>query len=328
MHTFRQLHCIILVLLAYCNLSYAAQTTDTVLMVPPTHFAFNPQTATSNAFQKASNASNLKEMALAEFDQMVTLLRKEGIRVLVLETLQNENIPDAVFPNNWLSIHVENNQPQLVLYPLTAPNRRLERQPSIINAALEQFLQKQFTTIDLSHLEKQNYFLEGTGSLVLERNQKIAFAALSPRTSAEAVNMTASILGYQPITFEAYDADQKPIYHTNVIMSIGSHFAILCPDALPEKDKSLVVNNLKSLKKEVIPISFEQTQFMCGNILEVHSVDKTTRILMSERAYNQFSKEQIQALGQYGKIIPINIDTIESVGGGGVRCMVAEVFHQ
>lgn len=302
------------------------QTTDTVVMISPDKFGFNPQTAETNVFQHEPTQSEqeLQLHASSEFTAMVDQLRGEGIRVAVLPSVTNAVTPDAVFPNNWFSHHEDNT---LVIYPMLAPNRRAERQVDALKGALKQVDIIDTTLLDLSGLENDGHILEGTGSLVLDRANKVAFAMESPRTTKEAFDEWTKSMDYQGILFHAYDEKSFPVYHTNVVMSIGEQFAVACVDAItdPEEKRDFTAT-LTQLGKQIIPITQEQMNHFCGNILQVRSETGESKIVMSDTAFNAFSQEQQHQLTQFGKIVAVHIPTIETVGGGSARCMLAEVF--
>jgi len=306
-----------------------SQLTDLLLMIVPSMFGLNPETNTDNVFQPKSITENEEEItaaAMAEFDQMVQQLRSENIQIVVCPSREDSGIitPDAVFPNNWVSFHSD----QIVIYPMKAPNRRAERQLGNVQKALKNsgFL-TEGTTLDLSSLENKGQILEGTGSLVLERNQKVGFASLSERTTSSALKEFSQQAGYEIVSFNSVDRNGVPIYHTNVVMSIGEGFAVICADAIQDKnEKQTVLQRLRQLGKEIIEISHDQLHDFCGNILQVKSTDGLTKIIMSKTAYDAFTKEQRGKLSQHGKLLVVTIPTIERIGGGSARCMLAEVF--
>lgn len=303
------------------------QTTDTILMVSPCDFKFNQETAVSNSFQKKIDVSN--DTALKEFNSMVDTLRNNGVRVIVMPSRQDVETPDSIFPNNWFSVHSTDKPEQkvLVLYSMFTANRRAEIQPDSLIDLLKKEKIDIIKTIDLSSYVDRSMFLEGTGSLVLDRENKIAYAAISPRTDVTMVNIFAEEMDYKPVTFRSYDKDNQLIYHTNVIMSVGSDFAVVALDSITQnEDREILLKQLKANNKEIIPITLEQVQNMAGNILEVKSTDGKANIVMSESAYNSFSPHQRDILSKYGNLLTVNIKNIETVGGGSARCMIAEIF--
>lgn len=305
----------------------AQQTTDTVLMVSPGDFKFNQETAMSNLFQKKIDVSN--DIALKEFNSMVDTLRKNGISVIVMPSRQDVETPDSIFPNNWFSVHSTDKPGQkvLVLYSMFTKNRRTELQPDNVTNLLKKEKIDIIKTIDLSSYADQSMFLEGTGSLVLDRENEIVYAAISPRTDQTMVNIFAQKMNYKPVTFRSCDKNNQLIYHTNVMMSVGSNFAVVALDSITKnEDREILSKQLKANNKEIIPITLEQVQNMAGNILEVKSTNGKSNIVMSESAYNSFSPHQRDILSKYGNLLTVNIKNIETVGGGSARCMIAEIF--
>lgn len=300
------------------------QTTSTVVMISPDQFGFNPQTAETNTFQnKTDNETKTRDQALTEFNGMIESLTQNNIDVLILPSRQGVVTPDAVFPNNWFSHHQEG---KLVIYPMLAPNRRAERQPENLQGLLTS-VNIQSEILDLSSYEEIDEILEGTGSLILDRVNKMAFAMESPRTTLGAFHKWCQEMNYEGVFFHAYDKDSLPIYHTNVVMSMGEKFAVVCLEAIKDADeKAKVIQKIQEYDREIIPISLEQVYSFCGNILELRSKSGDPKIVMSESAFNGFTRFQLEQLKEYGNIIPVSIPTIESVGGGSARCMIAEIF--
>ena len=298
------------------------QSTNSILMIRPVSFGFNEQTADSNAFQnRDADQQAVQDKALAEFDGFVNTLKENGVSVIVVDDTPQPHTPDSIFPNNWVSFHADGN---VFLYPMQAENRRLERREDIISKLEDTF--KVAHVIDLSRFEAENKFLEGTGSMVLDRENKIAYACLSPRTDQEVLKLFGEQAGYQIISFEAADANGKAIYHTNVLMCIGSRFAVICADSIPNPhEKVVVLESLRSTQKEVIAISFDQMNRFAGNMLEVKNAKGETLIVMSQNSYQALDEEQRPALEKYGKLVYADINTIETNGGGSARCMMAEV---
>lgn len=291
-------------------------------MIRPVAFGFNAQTATSNAFQtQQADQQLVQEKAQQEFDGFVKTLRDNGVNVTVIEDTMEPHTPDSIFPNNWISFH---NNGDIFTYPMQAVNRRLERREDIIRQLEDQFMAKHI--IDLSRFEAKGQFLEGTGSMVLDRVNKIAYACLSPRTDPEVLKAFCDYTGYQAVTFNAADQNSTAIYHTNVLMAIGSKFAVVCLNSITQvNDKELVIHSIKSTGKELIDITFDQMNSFAGNMLEVLDTDGNTLIVMSKTAYQSLTDDQKSELQQYGKLIYANISTIETNGGGSARCMLAEV---
>ncbi|MBD1362199.1 amidinotransferase [Mucilaginibacter sp. ZT4R22] len=298
------------------------QSTNNILMIRPVNFGFNAQTAESNAFQiQQADQQAVQQKALQEFDGFVAVLRQNGVNVTVIDDTPEPHTPDSIFPNNWVSFH---DTSDIFLYPMQAENRRLERREDIIRQLEDNF--KANHLIDLSRFEAKNQFLEGTGSMVLDRDNKIAYACLSPRTDAEVLKAFCDYTGYKAVTFDAFDQNGKAIYHTNVLMCIGSLFAVICLDSITDpKEKETVIQSLKTTGKQIIDISFEQMNHFAGNMLEVNNADGETLIVMSQAAYNSLTDAQRTELSAFGKLVYADINTIETNGGGSARCMMAEV---
>lgn len=291
-------------------------------MVRPAAFGFNQQTAVNNTFQVPTETENLQQLALQEFDDFVARLRGRGIGVFVIEDSAVPPNPDAVFPNNWLSFHP---QRKLLLYPMFAPNRRLERKTAAIDQIKMQFGIRD--VIDLSFHEKDALFLEGTGSMVLDRVNKIAYACLSPRTSLTLLSEFCSKNSYQPVWFEAVDTNGTSIYHTNVMMSVATQYVVICMESIRDgQKKQQVRETILTSGKEIIEISLEQVHHFAGNMLQVQNRDGKLVLIMSSQAYQSLSAHQVEQLELYNEILHTPIPTIEKAGGGSARCMIAEVF--
>lgn len=304
------------------------QLTGAIVMVRPNHFGFNPETAGSNIFQhQVSESENeVQQKALFEFNNAVKTLKEAGIKVLILDSKNDAITPDSVFPNNWFSNHVDG---KLVIYPMLAPNRRQERQAESLETLLRGNGISISEIIDLTTDENSGHILEGTGSLVLDRENKVAFAMESPRTVKEEFEKWCKLMGYEGILFHSYDKDGFPIYHTNVTMSIGKEYAVICLDSISDtSEKEQVKNKLESLGKEIIALTKDQIYKYCGNTLQVLSSEGTSKIIMSKTAFEGFNLDQLKILEKHGKIVTLDIPTIETVGGGSARCMLAEVFLQ
>ena len=311
-----------------CVSSSFLQTTDTVLMVSPDDFAYNTETADSNIFQhNDTSASKTKNEAMEQFNNMIKKLESENIRVIQMKSRKDIKTPDAVFPNNWFSTHRDSEKRTIVvLYPMLTPNRRSEVRPDLLKEKLEDSGIKVSKIINLTHYCNQDKILEGTGSMVLDRVHKVAFASLSPRTNRDVLEDFCKQLGYRSLTFHSYNKG-KLIYHSNVMMSVGTDFAVICVECIKdESERKKVLSELKNLGKRIIEISSKQMENMCGNILELHDIDGNRRIIMSASAYSNFSPEQKKEIEKSGTILPFDIHTIENIGGGSARCMVAEIF--
>lgn len=297
------------------------QTTSHILMIRPVDFKFNEQTAGDNKFQVASEQSDVQTKALAEFDGFVNMLRENGVDVTVVNDTQQPETPDSIFPNNWVSFHEDGS---VFLYPMHSPNRRQERRKDIIEQLGQRFEMSHLS--DLSFFEQQHLFLEGTGSMVLDRTNKIAYACLSIRTDKEVLDNFAMLSGYEVLAFQAVDQQGFAIYHTNVMMCIGEKFAVVCLDSIKyTEDKIAVLESFKATNKTVIDISFEQMNHFAGNMLEVKNKDGESLLVMSEQALKALHGTQITALSTFSKIVTAPLYTIEQNGGGSARCMLAEV---
>ena len=303
----------------------AAQITQHILMVRPAAFSFNPETAGSNAFQTNSRtmtAEEIKFRAIEEFDGFVARLRAKGINILVCADSDQPAKPDAVFPNNWVTFHDDGT---VVTYPMCAPVRRLERQESVLRQVEQYFHIKK--RVHLETAESENKFLEGTGSLVIDRANKIVYACLSVRTDTKILEKFAQLFDYQIISFLATDEKEQEIYHTNVMMALGETFVIVCLETvkdLAEREKLLAA--FKKTDKEVIAISLDQMKFFAGNMLQVAGDTGATYLVMSERAFNSLSPEQIERIDEHTNFLYAPLSTIETYGGGSARCMMAEIF--
>jgi len=291
-------------------------------MIRPVNFGFNEQTADSNTFQnRNAEQQQVQDKALKEFDSMVNVLRKNGVEVIVVDDTMNPHTPDSIFPNNWVSFHQDGT---VFLYPMMAENRRLERREDIIMDLEDEFSIKH--VIDLSRFEHEHKFLEGTGSMVLDRENKIAYACLSPRTDKDVLDLFCLESGYKPVLFHAVDENGMDIYHTNVLMCIGSRFAVICLDSIQdENEKNSVTSVLKLTHKDIIAISFNQMNHFAGNMLEVQSKSGESLVVMSKSAWDSLNYEQRAILSSFSKPVYLDISTIENIGGGSARCMMAEV---
>lgn len=300
--------------------------TNKVLMVRPVAFGFNEETAVNNHYQKKGNLSSyeIQEKALFEFDEMVSKLKNIGIDVKILQDTKTPHTPDSIFPNNWFSTHSDNT---VILYPMFAKNRRLERREDLYDI-FENI--NEIKTLDYSQLENEGVFLEGTGSLVLDRKNKKAYCSLSERADERLLNVFCDDMGYKKIDFRSYqtvDTKRKLIYHTNVMMSIAENYAILCADAIDNKEeRQKVIDELKASKKEIVYISEEQVENFLGNAIELKNKDGVSILVMSSTAYNILTEKQKNIIEKYSVILPADVKTIEKYGGGSARCMIAELF--
>lgn len=306
----------------------AKQTTNTILMIEPVAFGFNHQTAVNNYFQQKDFIVevDVQGLALEEFKGMVVKLRANGINVLVVTDTLEPHTPDSIFPNNWISFHEGG---QVVLYPMFAKNRRNERRKDII-----QLIEDKGSIInnvdDFAFWEEQNLFLEGTGSMIFDRVNKIAYAALSERTDKSLFLQFCSIFDFKPIYFSANQSvaeKRLPVYHTNVMMSVATEYAVVCIECIDnEKERKTVVYSLEKTGKEIIVISEQQMHSFAGNVLQIENMEGKKFLVMSQSAFDSLDSHQIERLKSYNELIIISIPTIEKVGGGSVRCMMAEVF--
>ena len=304
------------------------QITNTVLMIEPVSFGYNYQTAKNNFFQQNDSVSveSIQEKAKEEFRNMVEKLRKFGINVLVVKDTEQPHTPDSIFPNNWISFHSDG---KVVLYPMYAENRRVERREDILDSIeKEGFIINEI--IDYSLAEEEDIFLEGTGSMVLDRTNEIAYAAISERTNEELFIEFCEDMEFSPVVFHSTqekNGKRYPVYHTNVMMSVAEDFAIICKESIQDvKERKLVIDFLQTTKKEVIIISEEQMNHFLGNTLQLENDKKERFLVMSNTAYQSLNAGQINAINKYSQILVFDIPTIEKYGGGGVRCMLAEIF--
>lgn len=295
-----------------------------IIMIRPASFGFNPETAGSNAFQKNNPelSQNSGKLAQQEFDNAVAVLRNAGVEVHVFEDTPSPAKPDAVFPNNWISLH-ENGT--IVLYPMLSEKRRLERRDDIVKELIRKYAVSQVH--DISASEQEGKFLEGTGSIVFDHLHRFAYAALSPRTHLNLFQNLCSIIGYKPVAFHAADKNGSEIYHTNVLMCIGSRFAVICDEAITdEKERENVLKTLRETDHQVVSISFDQMNAFAGNMILLRNQAGEDILVMSESAHNSLSKEQYNELAKFARLLPLSIPTIETLGGGSARCMIAENF--
>lgn len=302
------------------------QITNTLLMVRPARFGYNPQTADSNAFQQPNEVLSDKEVALRavdEFDGLVHTLREAGITVVVVEDTVEPHKPDAVFPNNWVSFHQDGT---IVTYPMLATQRRQECRADVLLTLRERY---GFTRrIALEEQETKGRFLEGTGSLVLDRVHRIAYACHSNRTHPEVLSAFAQKMNFRIVLFNAVDMEGQAIYHTNVMMALGTTFVVICLDTIRSTDeRSALEAELAQTNKAVIPISLEQMVAFAGNMLQVVNDRGDTYLIMSEQAYRSLQPDQIDQIEQHTGILFSPLKTIETYGGGSARCMLAEIFY-
>ena len=300
--------------------------TNKILMVRPALFAFNEETAVNNYYQKRDNKTvqEIQNSALIEFDKMVEKLKSIGIDVKVIQDTKEPHTPDSIFPNNWFSTHYSNT---VVLYPMFAENRRLERTDGIYD-----FFDNvdNLNVVDYSSLEKENIFLEGTGALVLDRKNKKAYCSLSKRADEKLLDIFCEDAGYKKIAFHSYQTindERKSIYHTNVMMAMGENYAILCADSIDDlEERARVIGELEKDEKEIVYISEQQVENFLGNTIELVNNEGVNVCVMSATAYSVLTAEQKSIIEKYDVILPVDVHTIEKYGGGSARCMIAELF--
>ena len=298
-----------------------AQSSNSVLLVRPASFGFHAEAAASNAFAKQPRGE-IGSKALREFDGLAERLTNAGVHVLILEDTSAPSKPDAIFPNNWISFHGDGT---IVLYPMATEARRLERNSNGVGRLLDEAGFEIRRTIDLSFHERHGHFLEGTGSLVLDRPERRAFANLSPRTDAVAIADFDDRLDYSTLVLEARDRKGRPIYHTNVLMSLGTHFALLCAETLSEEYRPVLIDEIEASGRTLIEVDYEQMRSFACNLIELRRGDGRPVIALSSAALGSFRPDQIRSLESFGELVDAPIPTIESVGGGSVRCMIADI---
>lgn len=298
------------------------QTTSKLLMIRPANFGFNTETAVNNSFQKAPDEKNILAKALLEFDGLVQLLRDHDIEVMVLEDEPTPYTPDAIFPNNWISFHPNR---RICLYPMFAANRRQERKPRLIEAIKNKY--GIAGIVDFTGNEKSGLFLEGTGSMVLDRQFNIAYACRSARTDIKVLDEFCRTMKFIPVLFDAVDEDGMAIYHTNVMMCVAEQYVVICKDSITDTtQRKNVLSAIRMSGKKIISITFEQLKHFAGNMLQVQNTKGELFLIMSAQAYQSLSSRQVKQLEQYNSILYAPLNTIETTGGGSARCMIAEVF--
>src|SRR5258707_6892171 len=301
------------------------QSARAVLMVRPACFGFNPETADSNAFQQAADSpdgTETQRLVLTEFDGLARALLRGGVEVLIAPDAPHAVKPDAIFPNNWVSFHFDGT---VALYPMLAPNRRSERREDVLAQVVREGRFHVSRTVDLTHREAEGKFLEGTGSLVLDRAHRVAYASLSPRTDLDVLGEFAQILDYELVNFEAWDADERPVYHTNVVMAIGTRFAVVCGEAIAQPaHRDAVFNMLRATGHDIVDITQGQMQEFAANLLELAPAGGPI-VALSTTAWRSLGSAQRRILEAHAAVVPAAIPTIERIGGGGVRCMLAEL---
>lgn len=295
---------------------------NSLLMIRPVRFAYNAQTAVNNAFQSHDlDKRTVNKRAQQEFDALVARLRHHDIEVLVLQDTEVPYTPDSIFPNNWISFHEGG---RVVLYPMFADNRRLERKELVLQRLHEIFHVREI--LDYTGYEKDNRFLEGTGSFVLDRPNKIAYACRSPRTDSELFAIVCEKLGYEPVLFDAFDQQGRAIYHTNVMMCVADRYVVINMDSIPTEQAKTVADRITATGKHIFNIDHRQMEHFAGNMLQVPNKRGVVHLIMSTQAWESLSEGQQQELLSYNPVIHSPLDTIERNGGGSARCMMAEVY--
>lgn len=302
-----------------------SQLASAVMMIRPVRFESNPLTAASNRFQGKNDADPVEQQTAAadEFDALVAALRDAGVEVIVIDDTHEPHTPDSIFPNNWISMHADG---RVVLYPMEAENRRTERRMDIVEHLGDAAGRQIAEVVDLSPHENSGHHLEGTGSMVLDRANRVAYACISTRTHLDPLGDFAQRMGYDVVAFEAVDSSGVPIYHTNVLMNIGEEIAVICADAIPRQDqREAVLARLHETGHEIVLLSYAQLDAFAGNMLELRNKAGERVLAMSQQAYDSLDEEQRAILASKSRIISVAINNIESSAGGSVRCMLAEV---
>jgi hypothetical protein len=298
------------------------QSASAVLLVRPACFGFNAEAGTSNVFSSASADPELASKALAEFTVLESRLSDAGVEVIRLDDTPSPPKPDAVFPNNWFSTHADGT---LVLYPMATAPRRLERRSGDLRGLLADRGFEIRRVVDLTENENSGHFLEGTGSLVLDRSRRLAYANLGARTDGGVIAEFDRQLGYSTFAFDARDPGGRPIYHTNVLLSLGTDFAVLCLEAVVPEDRDALLAGIAESRRTVIELTFAQLRRFGCNLLELRTRTGEPVIALSQKALSNLVPEQVRALERFGNLVAADIPTIEAVGGGSVRCMIAEI---
>jgi hypothetical protein len=292
-----------------------------VLMVRPVNFGFNSETSGSNAFQHRDSVDNISEIALLEFDSVVELLRSKGIDVLVSQS-DDPLAPDCIFPNNCFSTHSQN---RLIIYPMMAPNRQRERSGNMLPDLKNRFMVNE--VIDFTNYEAENLFLEGTGSIVFDHPRKMAYAVRSPRTHEKVLNELCEKLNYTPFIFTCLDPDRRPVYHTNVVMNFGLDYVVYYPDGVSDSDElERMISGFRNAGLNMIPLSWNQVLHFCGNMLQLKNKQGELYTVCSTSSFKMLSEEQKGLISKCSNFLVVDIPMIEKIGGGGIRCMLAEVF--
>ncbi|MFT3946470.1 MAG: arginine deiminase-related protein [Agriterribacter sp.] len=296
-------------------------STSHILMIQPVNFSFNAETAGNNTFQVEGKTDNAQQKALEEFEYFVSLLRQHHIDVTIVKDTSFPYTPDSIFPNNWISFHEDT----VCLYPMYAPNRRFERKPALLQMLKNKYSIEKI--INLTHYEEKNKFLEGTGSMVLDRENRIAYACLSPRTNLDVLDDFCRQMKYLPVVFNALDKNNTPIYHTNVMMCVADKYVVVCLESIRSRaQKDSLKSTINMTGKKIIPITINQMNHFAGNMLQVKNTKGEQFLVMSSQAYHSLTNKQIKALQIFNPIIHAPLNIIETNGGGSARCMMAEIF--
>lgn len=301
-----------------------SQIASTILMVRPASFGFNAETAQNNVFQKNIKASQkeIQQKAVEEFDKFVATLRKKGIEVIVFDDTAKPVKPDALFPNNWFCTLEDGT---LAVFPMYAPNRRIEKRNDLLQMLVDKYNVRDVE--DWSEYEAESLFLEGTGSMIIDQDYKVIYACISPRTNKSVLEKFAHAHGYKAMLFYSKDENGTDVYHTNVIMHLGETYAIICMESITNETERIAVSQLLiSTGHEVIPISLKQVHAFAGNMLQVKNAKGEKFTILSKSAFNSLTKEQKNILQHHTTLLPMDITTIETIGGGSTRCMMAEIF--
>ncbi len=300
------------------------QAAKRIMMMRPKHFGFDPSTARSNSFQNqegAEDISSIESLAKQEFEQAVIKLRSEGVDVIALDDTDHPVKPNAVFPNNWVSFHEDG---RVLLYPMMTESRRSERRDEVLTQLSEEGINIK-EVVDLSVFEKENKFLESTGSVILDYDYKLAYACISTRTHPAVLDKFCELMDFEPVVFEAFNKTDEAIYHTNVLMCLAAKYAVICLDAIPFIQREDVISALERTNHEVIEITMDQMYAFAGNMLEVINNKGESVLVMSKTAFNSLSENQKSRIAKYSKLLWAHIPTIEKYGGGSIRCMMCKV---
>ncbi len=299
------------------------QSTNSIMMVRPAAFGYDPETAANNAFQNEPfdvSSTDVQSRALKEFDDTTAAMRANGINLMVVQDLETPKTPDAIFPNNWISTHEDGT---VILYPMQAQNRRKERRQDVLDE-LERFFEIR-RVVDLTRHEQQGRYLEGTGSMILDRENGVIYACRSPRTNETVLKEVAKTLNYKSVVFDSLDANRRPIYHTNVMLSVCSSMVVIADHTIPDlQEREKVMAFLAGGGHRIVKLRPEQLNEFAGNVLEVQGRERM--LAMSSRAFQSLSNSQLDLIEVWSKCVHFPIPTIEAIGGGSIRCMMAEIF--